>query len=72
MQWERHLVEERGRMWTDYISSCGKWTCAQGHGSNSDPPWSLFRMENGKPRWVAYYATLTEAKKAAEDLAEQV
>jgi hypothetical protein len=72
MEWDKIFEEERGRMWTDYVSSCRRWKCAQGHGSNTDPPWSLFRIVNGKDKWVAYYATLAEAKKAAEESAEQV
>lgn len=62
--WRQDLVEEDGRIWTDYVWE--RWRIAQGYSLVPGKLWSLFRMESGRPRWVSDHPLLSEAKKAAE------
>lgn len=66
MQWEQSLQEDRGRIWTDYVSDCHNWRVEQGHSTEPNEVWSLFRLESGKMRWQSFHRTLSEAKAAAE------
>lgn len=66
MQWEQSLQEDRGRIWTDYVSDCCNWRIEQGHSTEPNEVWSLFRLVSGKMRWQSFHLTLSEAKTAAE------
>jgi hypothetical protein len=66
MQWRQSLQEDRGRIWTDYVSDCEKWRVEQGHSVEPDEVWALFSMESGKRKWTSSHRTLAEAKAAAE------
>lgn len=66
MKWNPVMVEERGQIWTDYVSYCRKWRCAQGYNDDPDKPWSLFRAESSRERWVSDHTSLSKAKSAAE------
>ena len=62
MKWSQHLTEERGKLWTDYISEGRSWRCAQGYNDDPKKPWVLLHRE----RWKSDHASLSEAKDAAE------
>jgi hypothetical protein len=66
MQWRQSLQEDRGQIWTDYVSDCGKWRIEQGHSMDPDEVWSLFTLESGKKKWLSSHRTLNEAKTTAE------
>lgn len=68
MQWKQDLLEDRGRIWTDYVSDCGKWRLEQGHSVEPNEVWSLLSVEPGRKRYVSSHPTLSDAKSAAESL----
>lgn len=70
MQWRQSLQEDRGRIWTDYVSDCGKWRIEQGHSTEAAEVWALLSMEKGGKRWVSSHPTLTAAKSAAKSVSE--
>jgi hypothetical protein len=70
MRWSQSLQEDRGRIWTDYLSDCCNWRIEQGHSVEPDQVWALFHSESGKMRWHSFYRTLSEAKAGAEAAAE--
>ena len=71
VQWKQDLLEDRGRIWTDYVSDNGRWRCEQGYSTKASETWALIRVESGKRRWVSDHKTLWETKEAAEALESQ-
>jgi hypothetical protein len=67
MRWSRVRVVENELMWVDHVSGDGIWAIAQGHNEQEKregKPWALLYE---RKRAIAYFATVEEAKKYAED-----
>jgi len=65
--WRQDFQEDHGRVWTDYVSGCGRWRCEQGHSTDPEEVWALLRVEPGKKHWEASFRTLQDAKMFVEE-----